>query len=196
MSENYQSHYDGKLMDPEDVRKCRPLKGCLNPLKKSIKFGGLSLENIPPTWSIETMEEISEDGDKISSIYLKSNEARIQEVDLHVRCDINTSGFARAYDFHKKFLGDPSGDDSAMELIQLKSYSAWGVRFHAPTANMFHAFICCDIAREGNRVTMLIMNLRAIVEDDIDFLINFISENFSSDYKKGDLKQVIIDNPL
>ena len=51
-------------------------------------------------------------------------------------------------------------------------------------------------AKEDNRVTMLIMNLRAIVEDDIDFLINFISENFSSDYKKGDLKQVIIDNPL
>jgi hypothetical protein len=43
---------------------------------------------------------------------------------------------------------------------------------------------------------MLIMNLRAIVEDDIDFLISFISENFSSDYEKGDLKQVVIDNPL
>ena len=196
MINEYQSHYDGKLMDPEEVRKNRPLKGSLTPVWKHVKFGGISLENIPSTWNAETIEDFAEDGDKISSIYLKSNEARIQEVDLHVRCDINTSGFARVYDFHKKFLGDPSGDDSVMELIQLKSYSAWGVRFHTPTANMFHAFICCDIAREDNKVTMLIMNLRAIVEDDIDFLINFISENFSSDYKKGDLKHVIIENPL
>ena len=68
MINEYQSHYDGKLMDPEEVRKNRQLKGSLTPVWKQVKFGGISLENIPSTWNAETIEDFAEDGDKISSI--------------------------------------------------------------------------------------------------------------------------------